>query len=73
MIVKITSKSQVTLPAHVRDRLGVKPGDYIELTESHDGYILRPKNINYSRLGTLRDKIPAGYPPFDIRKFREHC
>ena len=27
--------------------------------------------IDYSRLGTLRDKIPEGHPSFDIRKFRE--
>ena len=22
-------------------------------------------------MGTLRDKIPPGHPPFDVRKFRE--
>ena len=71
MIVKITSKRQVTFPAHVLDRLGVKPGDHLELTEGPDGYILRPRRIDYSRLGTLREKIAPGHPPFDIRKFRE--
>ncbi len=71
MIVKITSKRQVTFPAHVLDRLGVKPGDHLELTEGLDGYILRPRRIDYSRLGTLRDKVVPGQPPFDIQKFRE--
>ncbi len=72
MIVKITSKRQVTFPARVLDALGVKPGDQLELTEGPDGYIIRPRRIDYSRLGTLRDKIPPGHPPFDIQKFREH-
>ena len=51
MIVKITSKRQVTFPAHVLNRLGVKPGDHLELTEGPDGYILRPRRIDYTRLG----------------------
>ena len=70
MIVKITSKRQVTLPARVLDALGVGPGDQLELEEGPDGFILRPRRIDYSKLGTLRDKIPPGHPPFDIEKFR---
>lgn len=71
MIVKITSKRQVTFPKHVLDELGVGPGDQIELREGPDGFILRPRKIDYSKLGTLRDKIRPGTPSFDIRKFRD--
>ena len=71
MFVKITSKRQVTFPARVLDALGVGPGDRIELQEGSDGFILRPRRIDYSRLGTLRDKIPTEHPPFGIRDFRE--
>ena len=71
MIVKITSKRRVTFPAHVLDAMGVKPGDQLELTESADGYLIRPRRINYDRLGTLRDKISPDHPPFDIREFRD--
>ena len=70
MIVKITSKRQVTFPARVLDALGVGPGDQLELTEGPDGFILRPRRVDYSLLGTLRDKIPPGHPPFDIQAFR---
>jgi len=73
MIVKITSKRQVTFPARVLEAMGVKPGDHLELTESPDGYLIRPRRIDYSRLGTLQDKIAPGHPPFDIRKFREQA
>ena len=36
MIVKITSKRQVTLPTHALDAMGVGPGDTHELSESPD-------------------------------------
>ncbi len=71
MIVKITSKHQVTLPAHVLDAMGVGAGDTLQLIPGPDGYLLRPRRIDYSRLGTLQGKIPEGHPPFDIRTFRE--
>ena len=71
MIVEITSERTVSFPPGVLDAMGVKPGDQLELTESPEGYLIRPKRIDYSRLGTLRDKIPPGQPPFDIGKFRE--
>ena len=71
MIVKITSKRQVTFPARVLDALGVGPGDQLEISEGPDGYILRPRRIDLSKLGYLRDKIPSGHPPFEIDRFRE--
>ena len=71
MIVKITSKRQVTLPTHVLDTLGVGPGDPLQLIPGPDGFLLRHRRIDYSRLGTLKEKIPRGHPPFDIRSFRE--
>ena len=70
MIVKITSKRQVTLPARVLEALGAGPGDRLELIEGPNGFTLRPRRIDYSLLGTLRDKIPPGHPPFDIEAFR---
>lgn len=73
MIVKVTvtADGQITLPAEALEALGVKPGDQLHLETRPDGIILRFKRIDYSRLGTLRDKIPAGHPPFDIQKVRE--
>ena len=71
MLLKITSKRQVTFPVHVLDAMGVGPGDRLQLIEAPDGYLLRPRRIGYSRLGTLRGKIPRGHLPFDIRAFRD--
>ena len=72
MLIKIDAEGQVTLPASVLNELGVGPSDQIEIIEGPDGFILRPpRKIEYSRLGTLRDKIKHGHEPFDIHVFRE--
>ena len=71
MLVKITSKRQVTFPAHVLEALGVHPGDRLALEESPDGFILRPQRIDHSRLGTLHPKLRRGHGAFDIEAFRD--
>ena len=70
MIVKVTSKRQITFPAGALDALGVQPGDRLEIREGPDGFTLHHRRINLSRLGTLRDKIDPDHEPFDIAKFR---
>ena len=71
MLIKVTSKRQVTFPAKVLEALGVGPGDQIELEEGPNGFILRPRRIDYSRLGTLHGKLRRGRGTFDIQAFRE--
>ena len=71
MVVKITSKRQVTFPARVLDGLGVGAGDQIELIEHSDGFMLRPRRIDLTRLAPLRSKLPADRTPFDLESFRE--
>ena len=71
MIVKITSKRQVTFPAHVLEAMGVGPGDRLEIVERPEGYLLKPRRIDHSKLGILKDLIPPDAPPFDIREFRD--
>ena len=72
MVVKITSKRQVTFPARVLDALGVRPGDQLELEEGPDGFVLRPRRIDPTRLAPLRTKLKGGCGPFDLESFREH-
>ena len=71
MLVKVTSKRQVTFPKHVLDALGVGPGDQLELMEAAEGFIVRPRRIDLSLLGGLRDKIDPGTEPFEVRKLRD--
>ena len=71
MLVKITSKRQVTFPARVLDAIGAKPGDYLEITEAPGGFLVKPRLIDDSRLAPLRDRIAPDHPVFDAGKFRE--
>lgn len=70
MFVKITAKRQVTFPAHVMEALGVKPGDRIELAQGPDGFMLRPRHVDPTRLAPLRGKLPRGKSRFDLETFR---
>ena len=70
MLVRITSKRQVTFPARVLETMGVQPGDRLELEESPEGFILRPQRIDLSRLAPLRAKLRSGSGEFDIHAFR---
>lgn len=36
---KMTSKGQVTIPIEIRRRMGLNPGDLLEIRESHEGYV----------------------------------
>ena len=69
MLIKITSKRQVTFPAKVLKALGVKPGDHLELQEGPDGFILRPRRIDPTRLAPLRTKLMRGRGDFDLKSF----
>ena len=62
MLIKIASKRQVTFPARVLDVMGVGPDDRTEPSEGPGSYLLRPKHIGYSRLGTLREQIQDESP-----------
>ncbi|RMG88287.1 MAG: AbrB/MazE/SpoVT family DNA-binding domain-containing protein [Candidatus Dadabacteria bacterium] len=70
MLLKVTTKRQVTFPAHVLEALGVRPGDRIELRECEEGYLLLPRRIEESRLAPLRDKLRKGKGTFDLESFR---
>ena len=71
MLVKITSKRQVTFPAKVLDAMGVGPGDRLSLEEGPDGFILRPQRIDPTCLAPLKDKLVRGKGMFDLQSFRD--
>ena len=70
MFLKITAKRQVTLPARVLEALSVKPGDRIELEERPEGFVLRARHIDRTRLAPLRGKLRRGKRSFDVEAFR---
>jgi antitoxin PrlF len=43
---KITAKGQLTLPADLRQRIGLRVGDHVEFLVDHHGRIvMRPRNL----------------------------
>jgi len=70
VLVKITSKRQVTFPAHVLETMGLRSGDYLELLEGPEGFLLRPRRIDFTALAPLRHKLVKGVGTFELDKFR---
>ncbi len=66
MIVKVTSKGQITLPSHALEALGVRPGDELELLEDSTGFHLRPKESKSAKGEKLDQKNPPGIPAYQI-------
>ncbi|MPZ15386.1 MAG: AbrB/MazE/SpoVT family DNA-binding domain-containing protein [Chloroflexi bacterium] len=67
MKTRITSKGQVTVPKHVRQRLGLQPGDEIEFVES-DGAFRLEKRVPASPFERYRGFLThlAGQDPDGI-------
>ena len=56
----LTSKGQMTLPKDVRDDLGLKPGDRIDVIKEGERYVLRPRTVRAADLAGILGKPPAG-------------
>ena len=70
MIVRVTSKRQVTFPQKVMQRLGVKAGDSLVIEEAPEGFLIKPRRFSAAGLAPLRDKIPANLPAPDTATTR---
>jgi bifunctional DNA-binding transcriptional regulator/antitoxin component of YhaV-PrlF toxin-antitoxin module len=70
MLIKVTNKRQVTFPAAVLKALGAGPGSHLEIQQRSDGFLLRPRVIDRSKLAPLRGLIEKGAKPFDLETFR---
>ncbi len=44
-LVRVQEKGQVTLPADVRRRLGLKKGDLVAVEETEEGVLITPQEI----------------------------
>ena len=70
MLIKVTSKRQVTFPAAVLDALGAEPGSHLELQPTRDGYLIRARRIDHSKLAPLQNRIATRNGAFDLKSFR---
>lgn len=53
---KVTSKGQITIPKHVRDRMGLDPGDEVEFIEEDGAFRIR-KELRVSPYRAYRGSL----------------
>ena len=69
--VKLGVSRQVVIPKKLHDRLGLKPGDYLEVEEQQGRVVMTPKTLIDSRVhaafrGSMEDFKSGRYSgPFD--------
>lgn len=71
MLIKVTSKRQVTFPAAVLEALGAGPGSQLELQPRGDGFLLKARGIDHSKLAPLQGMIRKNPEVFNLENFRE--
>ena len=67
--MRVTSKGQVTIPKHIRDRLGIKPGSEVEFVETDAGAALVRVDSGRTRdelAETLRRRIDGMAGTLDL-------
>lgn len=69
MATTVTSKGQVTIPKHVRDLLGIRPGSVVDFERAADGSIVlvnAGKKRRPSRFARLRGHAGKGLSTDEI-------
>jgi AbrB family looped-hinge helix DNA binding protein len=61
METKISTKGQVVLPSRLREKLGLRPGDALEVKLEGDSIVLRPRRPKLRKARIIKDPI-SGFP-----------
>lgn len=56
-LIKVKERFQVTIPAPIRKKLGLKVGDYLEIKASGDCIVLKPVAVVDRRRGEALEKL----------------
>ena len=67
METKISTKGQVVLPRPVRERLGLRPGDTLDVRTDGDAIVLRPRRGRRRKAKIIIDPI-SGFPALTAGK-----
>src|SRR5690606_33576922 len=56
-LIRVQEKGQITLPAEVRRKLGVKKGDFVSVVETAEGVLITPQEVlaasSLARMGDI--------------------
>ncbi len=64
----VTSKGQVTIPAAVRARLGLRPGSRLAFVPTADGYEIHPEAAS---IKDLKGAVPRPTQPVSVDEMTE--
>ena len=64
----LTSKGQITLPKEVREQLGLKPGDRVEIYVDHDGRAVIERTL---KLEELAGVLPRPKRALSVQEINE--
>jgi AbrB family looped-hinge helix DNA binding protein len=72
----LSAKGQVVIPKDVRDRLGLKPGQKLDVCESGGAIVLRPAHVGPTltmeeAVERLREIIRYDGPPVSIEEMNQ--
>jgi AbrB family looped-hinge helix DNA binding protein len=67
METKVSTKGQVVLPSPLRQKLGLRPGDSLDVDLAGDAIILTPRRARTQKATVLRDAI-TGLPVLSAGK-----
>ena len=70
-IVKIGASRQVIIPKKIHDRLGLEPGDYLEVELQEDKVVLTPKALVEKRLAEALEDVKHGRTHGPFRSAKE--
>lgn len=64
----VTSKGQITIPAAVRARLGLRPGSRLAFVPTANGYEIHPEAAS---IKDLRGAVPQPAQPISVDEMNE--
>jgi AbrB family looped-hinge helix DNA binding protein len=67
METKISTKGQVVLPGPLRAKLGLRPGDALDVNLEGDAIVLRPRRQRRRKARIIKDPI-SGFPVLSLGK-----
>jgi AbrB family looped-hinge helix DNA binding protein len=53
--MRVTINGQVTIPPHIREKLGITPSSEIEFIEEHDRVYIAKKTDNRNSIGDFKN------------------
>lgn len=64
----VSSKGQITIPADVRARLGLRPGSRLAFVPTANGYAIHPQTAS---IKDLKGAVPRPAQPVSIEEMNE--